>query len=290
LSTLNPQLRGIALVVFSASSFACVDGISKVLAETQPVAQIVWARYALALPALLLMTGPRRWPTLFHTGQVKFQILRGLTPLTISVTMVLAVHFLPLAEATMILFMAPFLVVALSGAMLGEPVRPASWAGVAIGFAAVLVVTRPGLGGFSGHVVFPLIAAVFYALMQLLTRRLGAAGELADTTLAWTLAVGTLAVTPVAFATWPETSLRAWLLLVTLGTVFGLAQFLMIRAYTLAAAGVLAPFSYAQIVAAVVFGAIVWWSGGDSVAPDRNVSRPGVFRRQWASAPPRSAM
>ena len=258
MSPFSPQLKGIALVILSASSFACVDGISKLLTETQPVAQIVWARYALALPALLLLSGPKRWPTLFHTGQLRFQILRGLTPLTISVTMVLAVHFLPLAEATVILFMAPFLVVALSGIMLGEPVRPISWVGVAIGFAAVLVVTRPGLGGFSAYVAFPLVAAVFYALMQLLTRRLGAAGEMADTTLAWTLAVGTIVATPVAFFLWPETSLKAWLLLVTLGTVFGAAQFLMIRAYTLASAGVLAPFSYAQIVAAVVFGAIVF--------------------------------
>lgn len=246
------------LVILSAASFACVDGISKLLAETQPVAQIVWARYALALPPLFLMTGPGRWPSLYRTGQMRWQLLRGMTPLAISVSMVLGVHFLPLAEATVILFTSPFLVVALAGTMLGEPVRLVSWVGVVVGFVAVLVVTRPGFGHLSVYAFFPLIAAVFGALMQLLTRRLGAAGELADTTLAWTLTVGATAVTPVAFATWPETSLHAWVLLVSLGTVFGLGQFLMIRAFTLASAGVLAPISYIQIVAAVVFGAIVF--------------------------------
>ena len=255
---LSPQARGIALIILSASCFACVDGVSKVLAETQPVAQIVWARYAVALPLLLFATGPSRWPTLFRTAHLWQQVARALTPLVISTTMVVAVHLLPLADATVILFTAPFLIVALSGAMLGESVVPARWIGVGLGFAAVLVVIRPGIGSLSVNAVFPLIAAVFYALMQLLNRRLGMAGEQADTTLAWTLAIGTILVTPVAAVGWGPTSARAWILLIALGAIFGLGQFLAIRAFTLAAASLLAPFSYVQIIAAVAFGIAIF--------------------------------
>ena len=49
-------LRGIVLVVLSASVFALVDGLSKMLAETQSVGQIVCARYAIALPVIVLLT------------------------------------------------------------------------------------------------------------------------------------------------------------------------------------------------------------------------------------------
>lgn len=254
----TPQIRGVALVILSASFFACVDGLSKQLAETQPVIQIVWTRYALSLPMLLLMVGPSRWPTLFRTTHLRQQIARGLTPLAVSFSMVMAVRLLPLADATVILFMAPFMVVALSGTVLGEPVRAVRWIGVGIGFAAVLLVTRPGLGGLSLNAVFPLIAAIFYALMQLLTRRLGIAGEQADTTLGWTLLVGTIAVTPIAALTWAPPSATAWALMIALGTVFGIGQFLAIRALALAQAGVLAPFTYVQIIAAVVFGVVVF--------------------------------
>ncbi len=252
------QARGIVLIILSACCFACVDGVSKVLAETQPVAQIVWARYAFALPWLLLAAGPPRWPTLFHTAHPWQQIARGLTPLVVSVTMVVAVHLLPLADATVILFVAPFLTVALSGVVLGEPTVPVRWIGVVIGFAAVLVVTRPGFGSLSVNAVFPLIAAIFYALMQLLNRRLGVAGERADTTLAWTLAIGTILATPVVVLAWGPTSASAWTLLFALGAIFGVAQFLAIRAFSLASASLLAPFSYIQIVAAVVFGIAVF--------------------------------
>ena len=52
--------------------------------------------------------------------------MRGLIPAVIGGSMVLAVKYLPLAEATVILFAGPFLVLALSGWLLGEKVSAAS--------------------------------------------------------------------------------------------------------------------------------------------------------------------
>ncbi len=258
MSAFRGQLRGIILVVLSSTCFAAVDGISKALSQTQSVGQIVWGRYALALPVLMLATGPRVWKRLFRTSRPGLQILRGMSPLALSAAMVLAVRYLPLAEATVILFTAPFLVVALSGTLLGEHVRITSWVAVALGFAAVVLVARPGLGGLSIYVAFPLVAALFYALLQITTRHLGASGESAETTLAWTLAIGSLVATPIAILTWAPTGPADWALLAALGTSFGVGQLLVIHAFTLAPANVLAPFGYAQIVAAVLIGVVVF--------------------------------
>lgn len=249
-------LRGIVLVVLSASVFAGVDGISKALAETQSVWQIVWARYAIALPVLILLTPRPEWRDLFRTAAPLHQIGRGLTPIGVSVAMVLAVRYLPLAEATVILFAAPFLVVALAGPTLGEHVHPASWIGVAVGFVAVVIVARPGFGDVSIYALFPLAAALFYAVYQLATRSLSARGERPRTTLVWTLATGAAVATPLALLTWEPASGATWILMIALGLVFALAQFLMIQAFVHAPAGVLAPFAYAQIVAATVVGIV----------------------------------
>lgn len=249
-------LRGIVLVILSASVFAGVDGISKVLAETQSVGQIVWARYAIALPTILLLTPRAEWREIFHTAHPRHQILRGIAPMGVSITMVLAVRYLPLAEATVILFAAPFLVVALAGPLLGERVHPASWVGVVIGFASLALVVRPGFGEVSYHVLFPLAAAVFYALYQIVTRGLATKGEPPRAMLAWTLATGTVVATPLALLSWEPVSSTAWIAMISLGLVFGLAQFLMIQAYVHAPAGVLAPFAYAQIIAATLIGIV----------------------------------
>lgn len=251
-------LLGITLLVTSAAIFAVVDGLSKILADKQSVGQIVWARYALALPVLLATTRPSKWLNLFRTKRPMLQIARGLTPLVISVTMVLGVRYLPLAEATVILFAGPFFVVALSAPFLGERVSAASWIGVIVGFIAVVIVARPGLSELSTYALFPLLGAVFFAILQLITRHLGAAGERPTTTLAWTLLVGGIASTPVAALTWAPITPTAWLVMIGLGLVFGVSQLLMIRALVHAPAGVLAPFNYVQIIAAVIFGMMVF--------------------------------
>ncbi len=251
-------LRGIVFIVLAATFFGSVDGFSKLLAPTQSVAQIVWARYALAFPVALASMPPSEWITSFRTTRPGPQIIRGLLPLGVSAGMVLGVRYMPLADATAILFAAPFLVVALSIPFLGERVRPASWIGVVVGFLAVLIVARPGLTDLSRYAAFPALGAVFFALYQLMTRRLGMLGEKPATTLAWTLLSGGVATTPLVIAYWTPLSPTAWLYMIGLGLVFGLAQIFMIRAFAYAAAGTLAPFNYFQIISAVVFGLIVF--------------------------------
>ena len=252
------NLRGILLLIASVTCFGIVDGISKILIETQSFGQVVLARYALTLPVLLVTTNPGKWANLFQTQLVGLQIIRGLIPVVIGGSMVFAVRYLPLAEATTILFAGPFLVVALSGWLLGERVSGSSWVGVTVGFIAILVVARPGFSELSRYTVFPAIAAVFYAGFQLLTRRLGAAGELPTTTLAWTLVIGNLVGLPLAIANWMPQTPETWFLCFCLGVVFGLAQLLLAKAFSLAPANVLTPFSYFQILSAVVFGFLVF--------------------------------
>jgi drug/metabolite transporter (DMT)-like permease len=256
--------RGILFMVIAALLFGCVDALSKLLAPTQSVGQIVWARYALAFPLLLSTTRPSEWRRLFNTAAPRLQIARGLTPILLSGGMVLGVRYLPLADATAILFAGPFLVVALSAPMLGERVPAASWIGVAIGFVAVLVVARPGLDELSKYAIFPALSAVFFAVQQLLTRRLGTARERAQTTLIWTLAIGALISTPVAAVTWEPLGVRGWVLMLALGSVFAVSQLLYIRSLAYAQVSVLAPFNYVQIVSAALIGLVVF---GD--VPDR---------------------
>ena len=77
---------------------------------------------------------------------------------------------------------------------------------VVIGFIAVLIVARPGFSELSQYTIFPLIAAVFCAAFQLLTRHLGTASEAPTITLAWTLLIGIIVGLPLAIASWtPQT-------------------------------------------------------------------------------------
>ena len=251
-------LRGIVFLVASVTFFGLVDGLSKLLVEHQSFGQIVLARYIVPLAAVLAINGPGKWKALYATRHPLFQIVRGLTPVAVGSLMVLAVKYMPLAEATTILFAAPFLVVAVSAWMLGEHPGFRAWIAVALGFLGVLIVARPGLSQFSAYAVFPALAAIFYALLQLLSRRLATLGENTNATLVWTLLVGTIVTLPLAAMDWRPLDTTGWLLSLSLGTTFGLGQYFLTKAFALAPANTLAPFTYFQILAAVLFGMAVF--------------------------------
>ncbi|WP_373504054.1 DMT family transporter [Aestuariivirga sp.] len=255
---MTEKARGILLIIAAVGFFGAVDGFSKILIETQSFGQIMLARYLPAFIVLMLVQGPKNWKGLFQTNMPGLQIIRGLTPACVGGLMVFAVRYLPLAEATVILFAGPFFVVALSGWMLGERVAASSWIGVAVGFLAVLLVARPGFDALSIYTLFPALAAMFYALLQIFSRKLGAAGEKARTTLAWTLLCGSIVSLIPALMDWRTPSAFDWVMLLCLGATFGLGQYCLTRAFALAPANVLTPFTYFQILSAAAFGVVVF--------------------------------
>lgn len=254
--------RGILLVILAVALFGAVDGISKMLVGSLSFGQIMLGRSLLALLVVLAAT-PGKWVELYRTPVPMLQVIRGAMPFVIGGLMVFAVTYLPLAESTVILFAGPFLVVVMSGWLLREKVPASAWVGVAGGFLAVVIVARPGLDALSPFTIFPALAALFYAVLQVLTRHLGVAGETPRTTVAWTLLVSTLLALPLAVADWATPTGTEWLLLLAMGGAFGLGQHFLTKGFLLAPAGVLAPFSYFQIISAVAFDLLVFHDAPD---------------------------
>ena len=265
-----------------------MDGLAKLLAGEYSVIQLVWARYAFAVPVILLSARPAAWPGLLRCERPALQAGRGLLPVLANVTAVVGLGLMPLADATAISFVSPLLVVAFSAPLLGERVSVHGWVGVACGFAGILVIVRPGAGAIAWAACFPLATAFLFALYQVLTR-LVSRGDDPVVTLAWTVATGLVLTTPLLPPYWRPVSGSDWPLLGLSGLLFGAGQFLLIRAFATAPAAVLAPFTYVQIVAAVVFGMVVLGAVPDpwTVVGMAVVTLAGVYvlRRQAAFEP-----
>jgi len=234
-----------------------MDGLAKLLAGEYSVIQLVWARYAFAVPVILLSARPAAWPGLLRCERPSLQAGRGLLPVLANVTAVVGLGLMPLADATAISFVSPLLVVALSAPLLGERVAIQGWIGVACGFVGTLVIIRPGAGTIAWAALLPLATAFLFALYQVLTR-LVSRDDSPVVTLAWTVAVGLAVTTPLLPPYWHPVGGADWPLLGLSGVLFGAGQFLLIRAFATAPAPLLAPFTYVQIVAAVVFGVAVF--------------------------------
>jgi drug/metabolite transporter (DMT)-like permease len=163
-------------------------------------------------------------------------------------------RYLPLAEASAITFLAPMLVVILSGPLLGERPTHARWVAVVAGFIGILILVRPGSAIFHLATLLLVVAALCNALYFLMTRKL--ADESAHTTLFYSALVGTVGLS-LALPWQIEgvlPTVRDAALFLLLGLFAGLGHWFVISAYLLAPASLLTPFTYLQMVWATAYG------------------------------------
>jgi len=247
------RLQGIGLVVAAFATFSGLDAAAKYLTAYHAVPQVVAARFAFALIFALVLFLPGRGTRLFRTARPGVQLLRGLLLMTATALNFVALQYLQLAETGSILFAAPLFMCALSVPLLGERVGPRRWAAVLVGFLGVLIVMRPGTGALHWASFLSLGAALSVALFQLLTRRL-ARHDRAETTLLYSTLVGALLTVPAAPFVWTAPDALGWAAMLAMGFFGAYGHYILVRAYHLAPAPTLAPFSYSQIVWMVAIG------------------------------------
>lgn len=239
-------------------AFACLDAIAKYLNGYMDTLQVVWARYTGGFVLAFLVSNPWSRPGLMRTRRPWLQILRAAMMLGSTVTNFMAFRYLQLDQALSILFSTPFLVAILAGPMLGEWIGWRRWVAILVGFAGVLLVTRPGVGGLHWAAIYSVGSALFYSLYIVLTRILSRT-EQSDTTLFYANILGAAAMLPVLPFVW-STPDDPWIifLMVVFGAFGSLGHYLLIVAHRLAPASVLAPFMYTQLVWATAFGYFVF--------------------------------
>ena len=252
------RLTGIALMCGAVALFACLDTTAKYLNTQMDSLEIAWARYTSAFVLTLIVSNPLTHTGLLRTKRLGLQITRSVLLAGSSVLNFLALRWLQLDEALSIIFTFPFIVAIVSGPMLGEWLGWRRWAAICIGFAGVLLITRPGFGGMHPAALFSLAATIAYGFYAVITRIVSRVDS-NQTSLFYTNFVGALMLLPVIPFVW--TTPKNWLIaLMLMGTgVLGSAgHFLLIAGHRIAPASVLSPFVYTQLIWVVMLGYLVF--------------------------------
>lgn len=252
-------LRGVALVVAATFLFALADTLGKHLALLYAAPLILAARYSVNLALVVAVMAPRHGTTLWRTRRTGLVVLRGLCLALASITMLLALRVMPVAETVAIIYITPVLLMLAARPVLGERVSLSGWLGAALGFAGVLLIARPGSGLDPWGVALSLANAVLATGYHLLTRIL----TRTETTMAMmvhTAAVGAalfLALTLALGADVLPGAVDAGLML-ALGALATVGHLMFTAAYREASAATLAPVNYLHIAFATLLGALVF--------------------------------
>lgn len=253
--------RGIALMLVSTILFSTSDTIAKYVTSSVPAIELAAIRYAVFV---LLAATPflrSRRPSM-RTRRPRLQVLRGIGVVGSAIAFILSLGTLPIAEATAINFVTPLFITVLAIPVLGEVVRPQGWLAVLVGFLGMLVVVRPGLGGFHPAAGLVLLSSLFWCMAMLITRRL-AGTDRPEVTLLWTAVTGlVVALLALPFFLAPLSPRQLGLCL-AVGVVASSGQWCALQAYRYARVTVLAPLTYAQIVWASILGLLVFGNWPD---------------------------
>jgi len=250
---LNSPLYGIGLMIIMTACFSSLDASAKYVTNDLPLWMVLWGRYVfhfLFIMVFFLRGAPR---DIIFSKNLKLQILRSVLIFCAGVTFWAGLMYLPLADCTIIAFIAPLLVTILSVFLLGEKFGFHRWGSVIIGLLGVIFVIRPGMGIAHWAVLLPLFSALFYATILITTRVLGQR-ENVLTTLFYTSVGGLILSSVMVLLFWKTPSPMQWLLLMWLGMLGAVGHFFMIKAFEKAPASLLAPFSYASLIWATLLG------------------------------------
>ncbi|MBA1276699.1 MULTISPECIES: DMT family transporter [Pseudomonadaceae] len=249
----SPQpLLGVLLILVSCLVLATHDGLSKHLTLLYPVFLVIWARYMAQTVLMAALFAPRMGRRVFHTLRPGLQLCRGLSLVSVSMLFISGLSFIPLAEATAVIFLTPLLVT-IASALLGEHVSRSQWLAVGCGLIGVMIIVRPGGALFTPAILLPFGAAVSFTLYQLVTRRLSATDHPVTSNFL-TSVVGSLVMSVLVIFNWQTPTLHDALLMAALGAMAMSGHLLLTNAFRFASAATLAPFTYAQIIFAGVVG------------------------------------
>ncbi len=260
------NLRAILLMLGAAGMFSCLDTTAKFLGEAGLAPfDVVWLRYVTHI--ILLGIFLRVWThrEAFRAHRPWMHVLRGLHLLAATFFNFWALKYLQLAEASAIMFCAPLIVTALAGPILGETVGLRRWIAVGVGFAGVLIVTRPGMGAMHWAIILSFISVFNYAMYSLLTRKMNRT-ESAESLMMLGAVVGAAALSPVAYSAVSSlTTPSLWALAFMMGFFGAVGHYALVVAHRIANASTLAPFIYTQMVWMILFGFVIFGDVPDAM-------------------------
>lgn len=273
----NPTLFGATNAVIGVFAFSLNDMIIKSLSDGYALHQIMLFRSAFALILLLAFVVPFNGGfAALKTSRPGMHFWRGVLVVASNFAFFMGLASLPLAEAVAVFFVCPLISTAMSVVFLGEKVGPRRWASVAVGLVGVLVIVRPGTEAFQMASLFPLVAALCYAGMQNITRRIGDTESAATLSLYIQVAfvitsmMAGLAFGGGQFADQSDPSLafllRGWVwpptydlfILFLVGFASAAGGFFTARAYRATDVALVSSFEYVSLPMALFWGLVVF--------------------------------
>jgi drug/metabolite transporter (DMT)-like permease len=250
--------RGVLAMAAGMASFVANDSLVKYVSEGLPASELIFLRGVFASLLLLVIVHRMGISGRIVALRDRRVLLRALLDALGTVTYLVSLFHLPIANATAINMAAPLFITVFAVFAFRERVDGGRWAAIAAGFAGVLLVVQPAGSAFNGYAVLCLGGALLQAGRDLMTRTIDRGIPSILITLSTAASVLVLAVVWGLFEGWQPVSWRQLALLALSSVFLSGAYFLVTVAMRAGEMSLIAPFRYTGLLFAIGIGYVVW--------------------------------
>lgn len=249
--------RAILLMLLGFICYSTSDMLAKVLTQSMNPLQVAWLRQLGLLSGVLVLFAIKG-PQLLRSRHPWLQFGRGMTVVVAATTFLTSIAYVPLADATAVTFVAPFMVTALAAIVLREHIGPKRWIVVGLGFLGTMIIIRPGMNAFHPAIFLSLLSAAAFAIRQIISRRLSGTDPLLTTVAYTALTAAIILSLPLPFI-WSNPA-DGWqlLMMIAIAAIASCGELSIIRALDIGEAAVLSPLQYTLMIWSTVWGFLIF--------------------------------
>ena len=257
----------------------------KLISGNYALHQIILIRSIIAILFILLVFVPIDGGFKYLlTKRLGLHLLRGFGLVIANLCFFTALVTVPLGEAKAIFFVAPLLITALSVFLIREEVGLSSWIAVLLGLFGVIIILRPGFEEFNPGYILPLVAALTYALVQVITGKMGEnekASSMAFYIQLIFIVVSSLfglffgdghladpshPIINYLFRPWTIPSWVDGMIMIGIGLLSGVGAYFISQAYRISKGSVVAPFEYVALPIAIFWSITLFGDWPDMIS------------------------
>ena len=272
MSVKNNNPKGIILILLAMMVFSVQDSIMKYIYNFASLYEVYLIRTLVSFVIILLFLKLTKKPIVFKSKYPLLTSIRvilfffGFSSFYISLTV------MPLATATALFFVTPFLITIFANFFLKEYIGPRRWAAVVVGFVGVYIILNPDFSNFDYLSLTPILCALCYSLSMIIIKRTSDKDSVYTQT--FTFYLGAIVISSIFYlfigdgqynnSNHPaaEFIFREWfadlevsmLLMIATGVTASAAFLLLFTAYSIASPSVVSPFEYSILLWSTLSG------------------------------------
>ena len=268
----NNNTKGIILILAAMLIFAVQDSLMKYIYSSVALYEVYLFRTIVSFALIIIYLKILKKPIVFKTHYPLLTFCRvilfffGFSSFYISLTI------MPLATATALFFVTPFLITIFAKFILKDQIGPRRWIAVIVGFIGVYIILNPNFDDFDYFSLSPILCAFCYALSMIIIKKTSKKDSVYQQMFQFYIGAMIIRIifyffigdgrydtidNPAAqfiFREWFSNLEFSLIYMIILGFTAAVAFLLIFSAYRIASPAVVSPFEYSILVWSTLSG------------------------------------